>query len=165
MSSSAPQNQNQKMALEYRERKLAVLEEALLSVTQHIQLALKFNSFHKLDADNVMKEGQESKNKILIETKYGNEPSTSRQAGLLSLEVAYDWLKAHYPDTHTSVMEIIAKDQDEPLPLNWAILVGDWDHAYWVVWIYLIWIIWARDGSDFITRHPNLSTWVNLMKT
>jgi hypothetical protein len=150
------------MALEYRARKLAVLDEALLSISQCIQQALEFPSFH----------GRASTTRWLkpeavfyIESEVPKDPSSPREAGLLTLKVAYKWLETHYPDLHTSVTEIIAKDQDESLPLKWVILVEDWDHAYWVVWIYIIWMLWARDGSEFLARHANLTTWMNLMKT
>jgi hypothetical protein len=145
------------MALEYRARKLTVLDEALLSVTQHIQLARDF-SFHNPSSFN-------SKPEPSIKSEVPSDPSTPRKAGLIDLETAYSWLETTYPDLHTSVSEIIAKDQGEPLPLKWDVLVEDWDHTYWVVWIYIIWMLWARDGSDFLARHPELSTWMLLMKT
>jgi hypothetical protein len=57
-------------------------------------------------------------------------------------------------------VKAIAEDQEEPLPLNWAVLVEDWDHTYWVVWIYTIWLLWARDGDEFRTRHEDLWSWM-----
>jgi hypothetical protein len=145
------------MALEYRARKLAVLDEALLSVTQHIERARDFFPVHNPSALN-------PKPEHFVKIEIPKAPALPRQAELLRLENAYSWLATNYPDLHTSVTEIIAKDQDESPPLQWVVLVEDWDHTYWVVWIYIIWMLWARDGSDFLARHPELSTWMNLMK-
>jgi hypothetical protein len=78
----------------------------------------------------------------------------------LSLECAYSWLNVHYSNIYNEVAELISEDQDEPLPLNWAVLVEDWDHTYWIVWIYIIWMIWARNGEAFSISHPYLSTWL-----
>jgi hypothetical protein len=41
--------------------------------------------------------------------------------------------------------------------------VEDWDHTYWIVWIYIVWMIWARDGESFSESHLNLSTWLEEM--
>jgi histone-lysine N-methyltransferase SETD3 len=57
-------------------------------------------------------------------------------------------------------MKIIAEDQEEPLPLNWAIIVEEWDNTYWIVWILLLWILWDRGGDDFEIEHLNLFGWL-----
>jgi hypothetical protein len=33
---------------------------------------------------------------------------------------------------------MIAEDQEETLPLDWSVLVEDWDHTYWIVWIFTV---------------------------
>ena len=140
------------MALEYRQRKVIVLEEALKSARQHLQLALAFRSFHELNFKKLA---------MKIEDDEALRP---RPAGLLTLELAFDWLRLHYPQLHDSVVKIIAEDQEESLPLKWQLLVVDWDHSYWIVWIFIVWVLWAKDGVAFLKRHPNLSVWVNDMK-
>jgi hypothetical protein len=79
---------------------------------------------------------------------------------LLSLEYAFEWLLAMYPDIYKSIAKMISEDQDEPLPLDWNSLVEDWDHTYWIVWVFLIWMIWARDGEAFTLHHHQLSSWL-----
>jgi histone-lysine N-methyltransferase SETD3 len=58
-------------------------------------------------------------------------------------------------------MKIIAEDQDEPLPLNWAIIVEEWDNTYWIVWSLLLWMLWIRDGDDFEIEHLDLYGWLS----
>lgn len=84
----------------------------------------------------------------------------SSNAELLSLENAFEWLHINYLDIYTAVVEMISEDQDESLPLTWSVLAEDWDHTYWVVWIFTIWILWARDGEAFRLRHPSLGSWL-----
>jgi protein-histidine N-methyltransferase len=79
---------------------------------------------------------------------------------LLSLECAFDWILIHYPDIYNAVAKVISEDQEEPLPLDWAVLVEDWDHTYWIIWVHLVWMLWARDGKAFQSKHPNLSSWL-----
>jgi protein-histidine N-methyltransferase len=79
---------------------------------------------------------------------------------LLSLECAFEWLRLNYADVFEAIVSMIAEDQEESLPLNWAILVEDWDHTYWVVWIFTVWLLWAREGEAFRLRHANLSSWM-----
>lgn len=83
------------------------------------------------------------------------------QVELLSLDCAYDWLEQQYPNVHDAVSKIISEDQDEELPLDWAVLIEDWDKVYWIVWIYLVWMLWVRDCEAFQKRHPALSSWLN----
>lgn len=79
---------------------------------------------------------------------------------VLSLECAFDWLNFHYPSIHASIVGVIAEDQQESLPLNWAVLMEDWDHTYWIAWIFTVWLLWARDGESFLLRHENIAHWM-----
>jgi histone-lysine N-methyltransferase SETD3 len=130
------------MALDYRERQLHVLQTALPQLSSVLQRTLSFNSFCQHDPQ------------LTLPNDYFE---------FLSLECAYSWLNVHYPNIYNEVAQLISKDQDEPLPLNWAVLVEDWDHTYWIVWIYIVWMIWARDGESFSESHLNLSTWLEEM--
>jgi histone-lysine N-methyltransferase SETD3 len=78
----------------------------------------------------------------------------------MSLECAFEWLHLQYTGIFDAVVGMIAEDQEERLPLNWAVLVEDWDTTYWTVWIYITWLLWARDGEAFRQRHATLSTWM-----
>lgn len=89
-----------------------------------------------------------------------NNAQVYDRAELLSLEIAFDWLRVNYAEVFTSVVAMISEDQEEPLPLNWTILAEDWDHTYWTVWIFLVWMLWSREGEVFRLRHPALSYWL-----
>ncbi|KAJ5035545.1 uncharacterized protein L3040_008011 [Drepanopeziza brunnea f. sp. 'multigermtubi'] len=82
---------------------------------------------------------------------------------LLSLECAFAWLQLNYPDLAAQAFKIISEDQDEPLPLDWAVLVEDWDHSYWTVWIYILWTLRLQNKKEFETRHPKLGVWMSGM--
>jgi hypothetical protein len=82
---------------------------------------------------------------------------------LLTLEKAFDWLRDSYINVYTAVVEMISEDQNEPLPLDWAVLVEDWDHTYWIIWIFIVWMLWARDAEAFQHRHNSLSSWLSEM--
>lgn len=81
----------------------------------------------------------------------------------LSLECAFNWLHENYPNISSRVSHLISEDQEEPLPLDWAILVEDWDHTYWTVWIYLVWMLWLQSKTAFETRHVDLANWITAM--
>jgi hypothetical protein len=86
-----------------------------------------------------------------------------QQVELLSLECAFEWLRLNYLDVFNDIVQMIAEDQGESLPLNWAVLVEDWDHTYWIVWIFTVWILWLRDGEEFSLRHKDFSAWLSQM--
>lgn len=79
---------------------------------------------------------------------------------IVSLECAFGWLHLKYPEIYDGVVQVISDDQEEPLPLNWAVLLEDWDHTYWVVWLFVVWTIWRQDREVFQSSHPMLGTWV-----
>jgi len=146
---SEPENKNQIMALDYRNRQLGVLKDALTPILKRLQSASSFSSFCRHSCHNTVPSYVEG---------YLREMHATVE--FLSLECAFDWLRTHYSDIYASVVNIISEDQEEPLPLDWVVLVEDWDHTYWTVWIYLVWMLWARDGQAFQERNPNLSSWL-----
>ena len=137
MICSEARNDTQRLALEYRNRQLDVLKTALAGISTRIDSCIYF----------------------LQSPHYACSQTTNGNAEFLSLEIAFDWLRINYPDISKEVEKIISTDQDEPLPLNWATLVEDWDHTYWVVWIYLVWMLWAQDWETFQPSHHKLSMW------
>jgi len=83
---------------------------------------------------------------------------------MLSLECAFEWLRINYLDIFTSVVQMISYDQEEPLPLNWAVLLEDWDRTYWIVWTYIVMIIFCDDNSSALSTAEcdrSLKSWVN----
>jgi hypothetical protein len=140
------------MALDYRNRQLDVLKGALTPILKRLQSAASYSTFCQHPSHNTVPRCIEGYLREMYNT-----------VELLSLECAFYWLQTHYPDIHASVVKIISEDQEEPLPLDWVVLVEDWDHTYWTVWIYLVWMLWARDGQTFQERHSNLSSWLVAM--
>jgi protein-histidine N-methyltransferase len=126
--------------LEYRQGQLRVLEGALASVSDYLQHALSFNLF----------------------CPHWKELSqTNGNANFISLECAFGWLQRHYQREHTAVMSLIAEDQEEPLPLNWALIIEEWDNTYWIVWVLLLWLLWNQEGDDFEIQHVDLCGWLS----
>jgi len=115
--SRPPQNNNQRLALDYRKRQLSVLESAIQLVSSYIT--------------NIL-----SRKPLGQPTFYSQPnsrpptPSIRASTEILSLEDAFDWLRLYYPIIYTILIRAISEDQDEPLPLNWAVLVEDWGHTY-----------------------------------
>jgi histone-lysine N-methyltransferase SETD3 len=126
--------------LEYRQGQLHVLEGTLASVSDYLQHTISFNAF----CPHLKQLSQ-----------------TNGNGNFLSLECAFGWLQRHYQREHTAVTELIAEDQEEPLPLNWAIIIEEWDNAYWIVWILLLWMLWNREGDDFEIQHVDLYGWLS----
>ena len=60
---------------------------------------------------------------------------------------------------------MISDDQEEPLPLNWAVLLEDWDRTYWIVWVYVIMIIFSDKDRSVICSAAKcdlaLQSWVD----
>jgi protein-histidine N-methyltransferase len=126
--SREPRNPNQRLALNYRQSQLRVLREALASNFQYVQQSI-------------------SSNCICSHTKPA--PESSEKANFISLECAFEWLRRNYRCEYDAVMKFIAEDQEEPLPLNWSIIIDEWDRTYWIVWIFLVWMLWYRDVKEF----------------
>jgi hypothetical protein len=129
------------MALEYRNRQIQVLESALLA------LSVKLNSL----SEGPLFPG--------IRLPIANSPQRSL-VQVLSLENAFDWLYFWYPTIHSAMYHFISKDQEEPLPLDWKVLIQEWDRTYWIVWIFTVWMLQENDRSDFHSRHPELDSWM-----
>lgn len=68
---------------------------------------------------------------------------------ILSLECAYSYLEKLKPAIHDQVVQLIGEDQEESLPLKWEVLIEDWNHAYWIIWIFTICMIQASDPNVF----------------
>ncbi|PVH88692.1 SET domain-containing protein [Cadophora sp. DSE1049] len=145
-----PQTQNQHTALEYRNRQVQVLQTAIPPISTILQSAFSYSSF----CQHARHSANQSEDSLV---------SLHSHVELLSLDCAFGWLYKHYPDVTSKVSQLISEDQDEPLPLDWAILVEDWDHTYWTVWIYLVWMLWIHSKIEFETRHVDLAKWVFAM--
>ncbi|KAE9366045.1 SET domain-containing protein [Stipitochalara longipes BDJ] len=136
-----PQNKNQQIALKYRHGQLRVIKGAHDLVAEYIQQTISFNC--------ICPHGQAN-------LRMHNGPN------FLSLECAYGWLERYYPIEYAAVIGWISEDQNEPLPLNWAIIVEDWDRTYWIVWVLILWMLRKRDLHKFSVEHENLNEWLRL---
>jgi protein-histidine N-methyltransferase len=132
--SREPQNQNNRVALEYRLNQLGVLEVVYEPAMDFLQQAFAFNCLCPHGTEKI------------------RSPDTNVAAQFISLECAFGWLQKDYCGEYDAVIKLIAEDQEEPLPLNWAILVEDWDRTYWIVWILLLWMLWFRNPDEFEIR-------------
>ena len=150
---SEPRNKNQILASDYRDRQLNVLQAATLRIAARLNLALSCGAYYQQSHRTTPNQCGHQ----------GSLPDTNSNAELLSLECGFEWLEIQYPEIFTSVVEMISQDQDEPLPLDWIVLIEDWEHTYWVVWLYVIWLLWATDHEDFRLRHGSLSSWILCM--
>jgi hypothetical protein len=143
--SRKPSNGNQELAMDYRRRQLDVLNSALPLLSTRLTLAMSTSSFHQLSQH------------YFSPSKTETEPNTVE---LLSLECAFELLCLNSFDIYTAVVQMISTDQEEPLPLNWAVIVEDWDYTYWVVWLFIVCLISKRDEDAFKLRHDRLSSWL-----
>ena len=80
----------------------------------------------------------------------------------LSLECAYGWLERYYPQEFAAVTEWISEDQEESVPLNWAVIAKDWDNTYWIAWVLTLWMLRRRDAKTFSNEHESLDQWLSL---
>jgi histone-lysine N-methyltransferase SETD3 len=134
-------NNNQRLAMDYRKNQLQVLESVWLNVSAHLE---QYNCSGTL----------------CQRLQAGTSAPTIE---IVSLQCAYGWLNLHYSEIYDVVALAISSDQEEPLPLNWAVLLEDWDHTYWVVWLFIVWTIWTQDREAFESSHPKLRTWLKDM--
>jgi hypothetical protein len=141
---SDPANPNQRLALDYRNRQIEILESAseLFQVRREQILASCTTPTSATQSKCMLRGGSE----------------------LLSLESAFAWLEFEYPSISKAIIELIAEDQDEEIPIKWVTLIGDWNHTYWVVWLYLVWNICWTAPPRFQDRHPFLFDWLSDMK-
>ncbi|KAL2068914.1 hypothetical protein VTL71DRAFT_15252 [Oculimacula yallundae] len=141
-----PSNQNQRLAVEFRKRQIQALQSAMRPISSLLQEIHKDSTFLNPSAHDDLQ--------ILGSPK-------KRFAEFITVENSFSWLHVQYQEISSEVCRLIAEDQGEPLPLNWTILVEDWCHTYWVVWIYLVWMLWLQDRSFFKARHPKLTAWID----
>ncbi|RFU34418.1 hypothetical protein B7463_g1906, partial [Scytalidium lignicola] len=152
---SDPQNENQRLAMNFRTRQMAVLEAALTPITLRLRCLLTRSSFW----------GTNTLHPYISEGRGNDDPFKDMYSHLeaLSLECAYGWLKTHYQSISECVEKLIAKDQEEPLPLDWAHIVNEkWEPVYFTVWIFILLAIWGRDPT-FARDHLMLATWLHEM--
>jgi histone-lysine N-methyltransferase SETD3 len=146
---SEPENENQRLALLYRKKEESPLSTAADSIGRRMNAAHCFSTFCQHDRHLA---ADSSGTNYLADMHLHVE--------MLPLECAFEWLRIHYPELFTAVVQMISDDQEEPLPINWAVLVEDWDHSYWIVWIFTVWMLWAQNGEAFRLRHTSLSSWL-----
>jgi len=145
-----PKTPNQHIAIEYRNRQIKVLQAAIPSISTILQSAFSYSSF----CQHAPHSAVPARDDFI---------SLHNHVECLSLECAFNWLHKNYPNISSQVSHLISEDQEEPLPLDWAILVEDWDHTYWTVWIYLVWMLWLQSKTAFETRHVDLANWITAM--
>lgn len=110
-----PKNSNQELGLAYRKRQITVLKRAMQPITSRLNNCFFLYSSYCQHPHLVANQRD----------GYHNESSPSIRVELLSLECAFDWLSSTYPSVFTAAEDIIATDQEESKPLNWAALVAD----------------------------------------
>ncbi|KAH8598287.1 hypothetical protein B0O99DRAFT_684327 [Bisporella sp. PMI_857] len=154
--SENPQANNQRLAVEYRDRQLAVLEAALRPISERLQIFQSTSSFcaHPQHA-------------IINHPNFTSSNHSLNDGELLSLECAFNWLHIHYSELFTSIISLISEDQGEPLPLDWGILIEDWNRTYWIVWIFTIMVIAEGNGRSaspgLQSSHAYVISWLASM--
>ncbi|RDW68385.1 hypothetical protein BP5796_09042 [Coleophoma crateriformis] len=131
-----PSNHNQSLAMEYRTRQMRVLQNALAPMDELIQGLFSHNSCVCTHFPDV-----------------GHNSITPAGVKILSLECAFDWLANLNPSLSGHVESIISQEQEEPLPLDWSVLVADWDHVFWSLWIYLVLLLPTTENSLGASLH------------
>lgn len=161
-----PANANQRLALHYRERQIDVIEKAMDGVHSRVRSVhnSSIGSFSTMEdkgrADSVATGGTYTMGAFGRRFKNGGGPY------MLPLEAAFQWLELEYPSVHEILVSLIAEDQDEPLPLDWNILIGEgWNFTYLAVWLAVVWVIWLADPKQFGSRHNYLCGWLLDMST
>ncbi|RKF74775.1 Ribosomal lysine N-methyltransferase set10 [Golovinomyces cichoracearum] len=144
---SHPQNSKQMLAQEYRTRQMDTIQAAHRRLSHHLDLICRRNSLHCI----TLTQHDES-----IDSKH-------HYIELISLEYAYEWLRK-YPTIYAKTMKLISEDQAEPQPLDWSILLAEWDRVYWIIWIALISLLQKITAVTFARTHPSLNSWFENMQ-
>lgn len=131
--------------MDYRNRQLGILHRTLNSIAPYLERLQSSSTIcshaSHMPSSNILRTSRVEK---------------------LSLECAFSWLQKYYPDVFHAVTKLISEDQGESLPLDWAILVEDWDHVYWIVWLLIIQTI-RMSSHDFGNVHPYIDEWLKEM--
>ncbi|SZF04549.1 unnamed protein product [Blumeria hordei] len=143
---SSPQNTNQHMALEYRRRQFHVLQAAAHRLSLYLDRVRSENLFGRQGSKQVNRQ---------------EATAIWPRVELASLELAYEWLR-QFPDVYETITHAIADDQAEPLPIDWALLLADWDRSYWVIWICIILLL--RETHLLPASCPRLVDWLGSME-
>lgn len=129
-----------------------MLRQLLSAITPRLNVALAYSSFFE-NARVPALNGQPA------------YPEMTKHVELLSLECAFDWLRVNYMSVHFDAMNIISEDQDEPLPIDWAVLVEDWNDTLWIYWLCIVWLLPGRCGvENFLYCHREWVGWMVEMK-
>jgi hypothetical protein len=154
---SEPTNNNQRLGLDYRNRQLSIYSAGFKSLIKRSKSAFAFNT-------SICKHGQH--HHAHQQEVFKDTTSVYTGVELLSLECAFEWLRLSYIGIFDKVVEMIAKDQDEPLPLNWALLVEEgWESAYWVLWIFVLLLLQQIEGPSFQLKHSAIFNWLLNLST
>ncbi|KAM3156121.1 hypothetical protein ABEW05_003368 [Botrytis cinerea] len=129
-----PQNFNQSLALNYRGLQLTTLRSAL----QPLDLLTM---------------------PILAPSHELSPLSPTGNLKIFSIEQAYSLLTQQYPSLSTAMHNLIASDQEEELPLDWSVLLEDWNFTYWTLWVYII-MLKQSDEKTLAAIHPALVQWI-----
>ncbi|KAM0312189.1 hypothetical protein ACHAO8_006524 [Botrytis cinerea] len=129
-----PQNFNQSLALNYRGLQLTTLRSAL----QPLDLLTM---------------------PILAPSHELSPLSPTGNLKIFSIEQAYSLLTQQYPSLSTAIHNLIASDQEEELPLDWSVLLEDWNFTYWTLWVYII-MLKQSDEKTLAAIHPALVQWI-----
>ena len=138
MISRSPINANQKIAMDYRRGTIQVLEKTYGNIAASIQEALMPSPLNPLS-------------------------HASNHFTVMSIEGAWAWCHAHFPTIHDAAMVIISEDQEEPLPLDWAVLLEDWNHTLWIFWIMIMWLVRASESESLTPSSEVLAGWMDFM--
>ncbi|TQS35943.1 hypothetical protein Golomagni_03621 [Golovinomyces magnicellulatus] len=144
---SPPQNSKQILAQEYRTRQIDTIQAAHQRLLHHLDRICRHNSLHC----------------ITLTQRDGSIDSKHNYIELISLEYAYEWLR-NYPKIHMKTMKLISEDQAEPQPLDWSVLLAEWDQTYWIIWIALIFLLQKITAVTFARIHPSINSWLEDMQ-
>lgn len=135
---SSPENENQRTAIEYRETQRKILLGALRPLIH------------------------------LLAEERNKDYSSAHVRGTgfyytATLEQAWTSLQSKYADIWQGVTRYIAEDQEEDLPIVWSVLIEDWNHTYWVVWVFLLMALRENDKKKFKRQSSIWDEWLSNM--